>query len=198
MVPEKRQVLFDIEGYRAFDLAACDIPTIQAFLERNPEYFVSHEGSPPGMRQAEEEFESELPPGWTFSRKWSIGILGLSGAVEAFMTIVSDMLAPDVWHIGLFILATDKHGQGTATRIYERIESWLIASGAKWLRLGVIVGNSRAERFWQRSGFSEVRRRHGVKIGEKIHSVRVMVKPLTSASLHDYLAAVPRDRPDSD
>jgi GNAT superfamily N-acetyltransferase len=125
------------------------------------------------------------------------GILGKEGEVETFVTIVSDMLTPGVWHIGLFILSTHKHGQGVATRIYEGHEAWLKTFGAKWLRLGVIEGNDRAERFWERSGFSEVRRRHNVPMKNIVHSLRVMVKPLTKASLTEYLKVVTRDRPDS-
>ncbi|WP_408209594.1 GNAT family N-acetyltransferase [Paraburkholderia sediminicola] len=87
--------------------------------------------------------------------------------------------------------------EGVATRIYEGLEAWLRASGAKWLRLGVIVGNNRAERFWERSGFLDVRRRRGVQMKDRVHSLRVMVKPLTGASLPEYLNVVPRDCPDS-
>ena len=197
MPHEERETLFEVPDYRAVELGVGDIPTIQLFLEKNPEYFLSAEGEPPGAGQAKEEFESELPEGWAFTKRWAIGILGKEGEVEAFVTIVSDMLTPGAWHIGMFILSTHKHGQGVATRIFEGLEAWLKTFGARWLRLGVIEGNDRAERFWERSGFSEVRRRDNVPMKNMVHSLRVMVKPLTKASLSEYLKVVTRDRPDS-
>ena len=64
-----------------------------------------------------------------------------------------------------------------------------------WMRLGVVAGNGRAERFWEKCGFVEVRRREELMMGAKINTVRVMVKPLAGGALPDYLAAVKRDNP---
>jgi len=197
MSSDQTHALFEINGDKAIALTPADVPTIQAFFEKNPEYFLMAEGTSPGPTQAEEEFEQALPPGWSFTQKWSIAALDAHGKVDAYIAMVSDMLAPGVWHLGLFMVSTDKHGQGYATQIYEALEAWVKASGAQWLRLGVFVGNTRAERFWQRCGYVEVRRRHGVPFGERTHDVRVMVKPLTGAPLTDYLKRVTRDHPDS-
>ena len=65
------------------------------------------------------------------------------------------------------------------------------------LRLGVIAGNARAERFWGRAGSVAVRRREGIARGRKVNTVRVMAKPLAGGALPDYPARVPRDRPGS-
>jgi hypothetical protein len=65
------------------------------------------------------------------------------------------------------------------------------------LRLGVVEGNVRAERFWQRCGFVAVRTRDGVQMGPRTHTIRVMFKPLAGGSLQEYLALVARDRPDA-
>jgi bisphosphoglycerate-dependent phosphoglycerate mutase len=69
----------------------------------------------------------------------------------------------------------------------------MVSSGARWLRLGVVEGNTRAERFWQTLGYSEVRRRSGVMMGSRNNTVRALVKPLAGSSLADYLLRVPRD-----
>jgi len=81
--------------------------------------------------------------------------------------------------------------------VLGRLERWAIASGAAWLRLGVIAGNDRAERFWESAGFVEVRRREGIAMGRKVNTVRVMVKPLAGGAVPDYLAQVSRDRPEA-
>ena len=63
------------------------------------------------------------------------------------------------------------------------------------MQLGVVAGNSRAERFWEKCGFVEVRKREGMAMGTKINTVRVMVKPLGGGALAEYLAGVERDNP---
>ncbi|WP_035555621.1 GNAT family N-acetyltransferase [Paraburkholderia sp. BCC1876] len=194
---ELSQSLFEIEGHRAIELVPADLPAVQTFLESNPGYFLSAEGCPPVATQAEEELASELPEGWAFSRKHAIGFIDSNHALRAFATIVSDLFADGVWHIGLFILATDGHGRGEARLLYQGLEAWLKASGAKWLRLGVIAGNARAERFWERNGFVESRRRHGVAMRHATHTIRVMIKPLGKAGLSEYRTLVSRDCPDA-
>ena len=68
------------------------------------------------------------------------------------------------------------------------------AGGAKWLRLGVVAGNTRAERFWEKCGYREVRTREGVRMGERLNTLRVMMKPLGRGSVDEYLQLVPRDQ----
>jgi ribosomal protein S18 acetylase RimI-like enzyme len=103
-----------------------------------------------------------------------------------------------VWHIGLFVVATSLHGGGVAQRWYGGIERWARDRGAQWLRLGVVEGNTRAERFWQGRGFSECRRRSGITMGQRCNTIRVMFKPLAAGTPSDYLSLVTRDRPESE
>ena len=72
----------------------------------------------------------------------------------------------------------------------------MVSRGARWLRLGVVQGNARAERFWEKMGYVETRRRLGVEMGTKVHTLRVMAKPL-GGTLEELLERVPRDRPDA-
>ncbi|MGH8781667.1 GNAT family N-acetyltransferase [Paraburkholderia sp.] len=197
MSVEMDQMLFEVRDYRAVELVHSDIPVIQRFLTENPEYFLSAEGCMPADTQAKEEFESELPEGWAYTRKHAIGFIDASNELAAFATLVSDLFADGVWHLGLFMLSTDRHGHGVARYLYDGLENWLKASGAKWLRLGVIAGNVRAEHFWERNGYLETRRRHGVAMRNATHTLRVMIKPLGEAGLSEYLNLVKRDRPDA-
>nr|MCU0814782.1 GNAT family acetyltransferase [Burkholderiaceae bacterium] len=81
--------------------------------------------------------------------------------------------------------------------LYAALEGWTAREGARWLRLGVVAGNVRAERFWAARGFAEVRVREGVDTGRRLNDVRVLVKPLAGDDAATYLGLVPRDRPDS-
>ena len=71
------------------------------------------------------------------------------------------------------------------------------ARGARWVRLGAIVGNARAERFWQRLGSVEDWRRAGTQLGRLVQTVRVFVKPVSAPGVEEFLNLVTRDRPES-
>jgi RimJ/RimL family protein N-acetyltransferase len=188
--------LFAAGTVRAVELRADDIPALQRFFEQNPDYFICVNGQPAVANEAHEEFHSSLPEGWSFTRKSILGFVDEAGTMVGMANIISDFLAPGVWHIGLYMVATNLHGRGTARALHERMENWMREAGAHWLRLGVVAGNMRAERFWERLGFVEVRQRHGIAMGSRVNTVRVMAKPLGPATLTEYLALVSRDRPE--
>ena len=94
------------------------------------------------------------------------------------------------------MVATSRQGSGDAHLLISGLERWAAAYGAGWLRLGVVQGNARAERFWERLGYVETRTREGVQIGARSNTVRVMVKSLGGGVIDDYLTLVPRDRLD--
>jgi GNAT superfamily N-acetyltransferase len=117
------------------------------------------------------------------------------GALVGVATIVGDFLQPHVWHVGLFVVATALHGSGVAHALYRKLEGWMIGAGARWLRLGVVQGSVRAERFWARCGYVQVRERGPVAMGRKTNLLGVMAKPLAGGTIDEYLALVERDRP---
>ena len=113
----------------------------------------------------------------------------------AMASVVVDLLASGVWHIGLFIVATERHGTGVASQLHGCIQAWAERHGARWMRLGVVQGRLRAERFWERHGYVTTKLREGVLMGQRTKTLRVMVKPLSGNTVQDYLGHVPRDRP---
>ncbi|MBB3292667.1 Acetyltransferase (GNAT) family protein [Mitsuaria sp. PDC51] len=177
------------------ELQASDEDLLQRFYERNPLYFEQVNGAPPRPDEAREEIRDLPPEGWSFSAKRLLGYADDQGELVAMASLVSDLMAPRVWLVGLFIVATELHGSPAAREIYAELERWMRRRGAAWVRLGVVVGNDRAERFWERQGFAEVRRRDGISMGQRVNSLRVMVKPLDGGRIADYLEMVPRDRP---
>ena len=185
------------DGFGAIEIGADAVPLLQRFFDANPDYFLAVNGEVAGAGEAHEEVHGSLPAGWPFTRKWVVGLVDRDGELVAMMNVVSDLLAAGVWHIGLFMVAGAARGTGLAQALLRRLERWAIAGGAAWLRLGVVAGNARAEKFWESAGFVEVRRREGVAMGRKVNTVRVMVKPLAGGTLPAYLALVARDRPDA-
>ena len=188
--------LFRAGPFRAVELGPADVPQLQRFFDDNPEYFLTVTGEPPTPQEADEEINDTLPDGWPHTKKWALGFVDGRDATIGTASVVSDLLAPGVWHVGLFIIATRLHGGGAATLLCDGLDAWMHERGAQWLRLGVVRGNARAERFWERRGFVELRERE-VPMGARMNTVRVMARPLEGGSLADYLARIPRDRPDA-
>lgn len=180
----------------SIELTVADAGRVQRFFDANPEYFIDINGRPPHPGLGKEEIEELPPPEMPFTRKYALGFEDAGGELQATAMIVSDLLAPHVWHIGLFIVATRLRGTGLARGLYDGLEAWMRAEGADWIRLGVVAGNARAERFWERCGYVQTRVRAGVDTGGRINDIRVMMKALSGGSLPEYLALVPRDRPE--
>ncbi|HZE59327.1 MAG TPA: GNAT family N-acetyltransferase [Burkholderiales bacterium] len=175
-------------------MADADLPLLQRFFEENPQYHLAVQAAPPGPNAAQEEFDSVPPSDWRFDKKWLLRFADAEGGMIGMADLIENLFVDGVWHIGLFIIARRLHGTGRPW--YDALESWLRGQGCAWIRLGVVAGNSRAERFWQNCGYREVRKRLAVPMGEQKNDVRVMVKPLAGGSLREYLSAVARDRPE--
>lgn len=186
-----------IAGLRTIELGAGCEPLLQRFFEANPLYFMTAHGEPARPNEAHEEIHDAMPAGWAFTKKWVIGYLDANDEVVALANVVTDVLSPGVWHIGTFIVATSRHGTGEAQVLHRGLDAWARANGARWLRLGVVVGNRRGERFWEQLGYVETRKREGVEMGKLTNTLRVMVKPLDDNTLDAYLARIERDRPDA-
>ena len=185
-----------LEGLATLELAPVDAPLLQRFFDDNPAYFLAVQGERAGPDEAREEIQSLPPSDWPFTKKWLIGYVDGDGRLVAFANVISDLLAPDIWHIGLFIVATAWHGQGRAQALYDELEGWARGGGAQWLRLGVVEGNVRAERFWAARGFVPLRTRSGYRMGSRTNDVRTMFKALGEGTQEAYLALAVRDRPD--
>lgn len=202
-----RPLTFAGGGLVARELRRDEIPLLQAFYDANPEYFLTINGVPPPPHLAAVEFDETPPAHLSFGRKWMFGLFepppgraqgdADDGPLAGVVMVLSDLCRAGVWHLGLFVVATRLRGTGAAAAAYAALEGWVRASGARHLRLGVVLGNPRAERFWARQGYHELRRREGVDTGGRVNTVRVMLKPLADEGIEAYLLAMPRDQPGS-
>ena len=187
-----------IEDLRTIELTLERAALLQRFFEENPAYFVATSGEPAGPAAAIEEITSQIPVDMPFTKQWVVGYVDHDGSLAAMTHIITDLFAGSIHHISTFVVATGLHGTGRAQTLYAGLERWATSSGAAWLRLGVVRGNTRAERFWTSQRFVPVRERPGIEMGRRIVSVRNMVKPLAGGSLEEYFTLVPRDRPLAD
>lgn len=198
MNPSQAAVVFASAELEARELLAAQVPLLQALFDDNPAYFQAVNSRPAASDEAQREFDENPPDhlGWT--RRWFLGLFDRrDGSLAGVCIVVSDLCAPRVWHVALFLLATRLHGQGLAQRAYDALEAWVRGQGAQWLRLGVVLANARARRFWQRQGFQDLRLRQGYDTGGRLNDVFTCCKPLAGGSIEQYLALVPRDAPGS-
>lgn len=190
--------MFAAAGLTARTLQQPDMPALQAFFEANPEYFLMLTGQPPRPDEAQQEFDDRPPAHLPYGGLRVLGLEDATGALQAATVLLSDFVQPGVWHIGLFIVATARHGHGDAAALCRALEQWMAQQGARWSRLSVLDINPRAQRFWTAMGYQAVRQRDGVAVGERLLSARVMIKPLVGGTVAQYLERVERDRPGSD
>jgi GNAT superfamily N-acetyltransferase len=190
-------VLFAAAGLHARVLRADEVPRLQALFDANPGYFQTVNGRNANPDEAQVEFDELPPPHLSFRERWVLGVFDAAGALVGVVLVLSDLGAPGVWHLALFLLATALRGRGIAAALYVAMESWAITGGALWMRLGVVTANARGRRFWERCGYRTVRMREQVDTGGRLNDLLVCIKPLAGGSTDDYLALVPRDRPGS-
>lgn len=191
------RILFASPTIQACELGPDEVPRLQALFDANPDYFLAVNGRPARPDEARTEYDEFPPPHIGSSRRWFAGLYEHGDTLVGVAVVLSDLGAQEVWHIALYLLATRLHGRGVAGPVLQALEEWARAGGARWLRLGVVKGHARAERFWLRHGFVETRVRAGIDTGGRINDVRVLVKPLAGATVEAYLERMPRDRADS-
>lgn len=190
-------VMFESARHVVREMPESELPRLQALYEANPEFFLIVNGRGPDADEAWQQFDELPPPHLSYTRRWFAGVFDRRGELQGHLALVSDLVLPRAWHLTTLLMATRLHGSGVATEVMSATQAWARDRGACWLRLGVVIGNARAERFWERCGFVDVRRRDNMDTGGRINSLRVMVKPLAELSVDHYLQQVPRDRPDS-
>jgi GNAT superfamily N-acetyltransferase len=185
-----------LPGVATVELTEERAPLLQRFFDENPAYFLATQGEPAGTGEALDEITSQLPAGMSFTKKWVVGYAATDGSLVAMASVITDLLAKSIFHIGTFIVATERHGNGDAQRLHDGLVAWAVANGAQWMRLGVVQGNTRAERFWAAQGYVPVRERPGIQMGSRVVIVRNMVKPLAGGRLDAYDSLAPRDAPE--
>lgn len=184
-----------LSGFLIREAQRHEVDEIQAFNDANPEYWQLTHGHPPPRDDAERAFDAHPPPDMSYSEDlWFIVRERASGAITAQIAVATDLLAPGVYHLGFFIVATRCWGSGLAARLHGAYQHWAVERGARWLRLGVVEANRRARVFWEGLGYAEVQCRDDCELGVLRHRLFTMVKPLPGESMADYRDAVPRDR----
>ncbi|WP_338847728.1 GNAT family N-acetyltransferase [Massilia sp. W12] len=176
---------------------------LQDLYQRNPAYFIISGDAPAAPDAAWRDLAAGAPTAWPHRARAMYALCDQDGQAQAAVDWAADLFAPGVWHIGFVLLDARWQGQGQARALYQVLEQHALAHGARWMRLGVLQNNPRAQAFWRASGFAFLRSR---SIGEQgaPRMADVMLKCLRAHSAAEqqqeraaYLAQVARDRPDA-
>ena len=188
--------VFATDEFVVHEATRADVSELQALVEANPEYWLLTRGQLPPADFAAQCFEHYPPADMTYSANLILlvrdaRISKLIGQLD----VATDLMIRGVYHLGYFMIATQAYGTGLGYRLYKAYERWTLQREARWLRLGVFEANTRAEAFWRRLGYLELKRQDNYRFGNLSHTLITMLKPLSGATVDEYLEAVPRDRP---
>ena len=137
--------MFTAAGCVAVPLQPEDAAALQSFLDANPVYSEQVAGRPWLPDEAASELAERPPSDWPQGATRHLALLeAQTGAWRGLLFYTEDLLAPQVWHLALFLVDTAWHGTGLAAALHEAWAAHAAARGARWLRLGVVVGNTRA------------------------------------------------------
>ena len=136
-----------------------DGPIVQPLLERCTDYFQLVTGLPPGPAEAQGLF-IDLPPDKTYDDKILIGLFDQADTLIGLLDAIRNYPEPGVWHIGLLLIDSTHRKRGRGAEVYQAFEDRSRSQAAQAVRLGVFEQNEKAQRFWQRMGFTEIEREH--------------------------------------
>ena len=136
--------------YTVKRLTEDDIPMILKLYESNPEYF---RYCPPNPTWASvQEDMLALPPAKTMADKHFIGFFD-GDSLIAVMDLIDRYPDAQTVFIGLFMVNKNRQGRGVGAHIVRRLSDVLRNEGYRHIRLGIILDNLPARRFWQRLDF---------------------------------------------
>lgn len=136
------------------------------------------EGEYTGADAAVEDIFHSLPPEHTLADKVIWGVSEAPGRLAGVVDMIRGYHHEKCVWIGLFMLRPERRGDGLGVAVLSAIIDWAAAQGFTELGLAVAEQNEPAQRFWQRQGFVEFRRRLGVVMGKRTNNLIAMKRAI--------------------
>lgn len=153
-----------------------DRAEVVALFQQAADFVALIEGVEPGPRQAE-DFFADVPPGGDLGRSQKLGLF--EGRLLGIVDLAFGFPEPEDAFLGLMLLTPEARGRGLGPVFLAEVEARARAEGAPRLLLGVVDENRRGRAFWERMGFRRCLTRPDVPVGEKIHTIHRLEKPLS-------------------
>lgn len=154
-------------------LQPTDAARLQLLLDRCSDYYELHEGCATPADAG--VYELSAPPPAIAAELYVVGLQTPSGALDAMIQILPNHPVPNIWWIGLLVVAPDVRSRGLGRVLLQYMLETAATAGATEMQLAVSVKNPRAQKFWSEAGFRETGRVCNV-IARNGHvdSVRIM------------------------
>ena len=146
--------MFELEGFRVGLLGEADGDELDALLIRCTDFMRMSEGQAPVQGDGHLLLE-ERPQDAPDVEKQVLGVFDgpcLIGVID----VLRDYPAEGVWYLGLMLIEPARRREGLGTAAFAALKDWILAQGARALRLAVIDENAGSYRFWTRLGFRDL------------------------------------------
>jgi len=159
---------------RSLHLADADL--LQALYDQCADFTLLVEGEPVSPTEAQADLQS-VPPGKSLADKFVFGIFNLQGEIVGVLDAVRDYPEEAAWWIGLLMLAPALRRQGLGQDAFCAFSEYVCIHGGRRIMLGVVEENQPALQFWQKMGFSLLRKTEPRLFGKKVQAVYILCQP---------------------
>ena len=160
-------LLTSVDEWQFVELSLADhAGEVLEFFERNRNFFVTVEGTTPGVELVKETFTS-VPDGVQLHQKQIIGVYR-DQQLFSFIELIKDRHRANDWLLSLFMIDIEVRGLGYGRRVVDALEAHLSSLGVACLILGVVEGNEPAMAFWERMNYIPADIHEGPE-GKRIH-----------------------------
>ncbi|WHA09445.1 GNAT family N-acetyltransferase [Enterococcus montenegrensis] len=139
--------------YKLKILTNQDLPAITTLCQEASDYMTLATGQSNPAKEAQDLLTS-LPPQKKVEDKTLYGIFNNQNRLIGVLDLVKDHPTPKAWMIGLLLLTPKMRDQEIGKHVHDQIMAQIKAAGGTEIRLGILKNNPRAQKFWQRQGYT--------------------------------------------
>lgn len=158
-----------------------DLPAVEALFHAAADYVALETGLPVDGSQAA-DFLTGAPPGLDPASSLRLGVFDAAGQVLlGGAEVAFGYPRAEDAYIGLMIFAPALRRGGHGRALLRRIEAEAVARGADRLLVAVLEANTNGMGFWTAQGFALEKLVPDRQMGQHLHQVHRLAKPLRPA-----------------
>ena len=134
------------------DVSHNDQIKIQELCNSCVDYFLISQGKPATGNEAQ-EFLMALPPNKTYEDKINLGIINVRENLVGFVDLIRNYPQNGTWYIGLLLIDPKERRNGLGRYIIHEIIQLVKKNNGEKIKIGVLIENENALKFWESIGF---------------------------------------------
>jgi GNAT superfamily N-acetyltransferase len=107
----------------------------------------------PAKSSAAQDLFEARPDGIDNNDKVILGIFDASDQLAGVFDLIKSFPNSRTLMLGLMLLDPSCRGKGYGSMAYEILEEWAVSESFNKIRIGVLFGNERGLKFWEKTGF---------------------------------------------